>query len=289
MIVHFDYEKTAQHAREMVACAEMVKTETCWHVETLDSYARLDEFYKGYFSGVVGSEFARATKAMNDGPPLRVLDMGAGRGETSLYLANHGHQVFPVEPSLDFCEVIEHVGARFGIELTMYNCSAEHLDIAGEQFDVVIFNASLHHCDDPLAALKNAHRLLRPGGKVMVLNEVFLRFYKTHAKWQQELESEPDEFGHYGGNEHSYYYSEYVSMIRQAGFTNVNSEVVARLRSREVIAQALASDPHRSKLRKLAKSWYSHFICFLVWARLKPVVWAIQQTSIVQSSFVGSR
>ncbi len=289
MIIRFDYDKSPEHIAEMAACAEIVKKETCWHKDTLDSYSELDQFYAGYFSDVNGIEFARATQCIIDGPPLRILDVGAGRGETSLYLANHGHEVFPVEPSLEFCEVIEHVGLRFGKNLVIYNCSAEHLEVPDAQFDVVVFNISLHHCDDPVRALKNMHRYLRPAGKLFVISEPMLPFYKNAARVLERMNEDPDEFGHYGGNEHNYHFAEYISMIKQAGFRNLQWNPVSRYGSKNLLAQCLTNDSRRSRLRKNIKYLYLNLVYSLQRSGFKPLLAILQQLSLLQMTFTATK
>jgi len=289
MIVSFDYEKTAAHRKEMEVTAEMVKADGAWHKETLDRYETLSEFYREYFRASVGAEFARATADINRGPRLKILDMGAGRGETSLYLANFGHDVSPVEPSLAFCEVIDYVGSRFGKNLTIYNCSAEQLDIPGEQFDAVTFNCSLHHCDDPVMALKNAYRVLKAGGKLYVTGDPFLPFFKSRESWLRDLDASPEETGHYGGNEHIYSNNEYVAMIRQAGFEEVRPDVAARYRTKEAVSQSLADDRHRSKLRNAVKSLWCHIPYFLMRTGLGMGTALLQRLSLVQSSFTSTK
>lgn len=289
MILSFAYKMTPEHACEMAACADMVKTDKTWQKETLDAFTALDEYYDGYISCAIGEEFARATQGVNSGPPLRILDVGAGRGETSLYLANHGHQVFPVEPSNDFCQVIEYVSKKFGKELTIYNSSAEDLDIEGEQFDVAIFNVSLHHCDDPVKAVKNVYRFLRPGGQLLLINEPMLPFFRTHESVLKTLNSAPEEFGHYGGNEHSYHYSEYILMMKQAGFRNLRSEICARYRTRETLVKAIEADRRPQGLRKWTKILYLNLIYFMERAHLRLLLFVTKKLSLVQLSFSASK
>ncbi|HBG04316.1 MAG TPA: hypothetical protein DDY22_01885 [Geobacter sp.] len=38
--------------------------------------------------------------------------------------------------------------------------------LSEQQFDYILFNSSLHHCDDPVKALRAAFRLLKPGGEI---------------------------------------------------------------------------------------------------------------------------
>lgn len=289
MIVRFEYDKTPEHAKEIVACAKMIATDRVWHKETLDAYAALDQFYKGYFSVPIGNEFAQAMQLISDGPPLRILDVGAGRGETSLYLINHGHQVFPVEPSYEFCQVVDYMGRRFGKDLTIYNCSAEDLDITEDQFDVVFFNASLHHCDDPTKALRNVYRFLRPGGKLLLVNEPMLPFFKTQEQFLRGLALAPDESGDYGGNEHSYHYSEYMSMVKKAGYRDVRAEIAARYRSKSALAASMSADRRPPGLRKKIKELYLNLVHLSNRPLLKPLLAALERLSLVQLNFSATK
>jgi|GEM_PF-5198889 len=289
MIIRFDYDKSQEHAREMAACAEIVVTDTALHKESLDAHTALDQYYEHYFSVPLGKEFAQILQAFNSGPSLRVLDVGAGRGETSLYLANHGHQVFPIEPSTEFCKVIEYVGRRFNKDLTIYNCSAEYLDIPGEQFDLAIFNASLHHCDNPTMALKNICGLLRHGGTLLLINEPMLPFFKTHEKYLEDLALFPDESGDYGGNEHNYHCTEYLSMMKKAGFRNVRMEVARRYRSKPAIAQSIKVDHRPPRLRKNIKKLYMFSIYFLCRPVFRPLLVILIRLSLVQLSFSATK
>jgi SAM-dependent methyltransferase len=289
MIIRFDYDKSQEHAREMAACAEIVVTETALHKDSLNAHEALDQYYKNYFSLPIGNEFSYALGTFNSGPSLRVLDVGAGRGETSLYLANHGHQVFPIEPSIEFCEVIDYVGRRFNYDLRIYNCSSENLDIPGEQFDLAIFNASLHHCDNPTLALRNLCGLLRHGGTLLLINEPILPFFKTHRRYLEELALSPDESGDYGGNEHNYHCTEYLSMLKKAGFRNVRMEVARRYQSKPAIAQSIEVDRRPPGLRKNIKKLYMFSIYILCRPMFRPLLVILMRLSLVQVTFSATK
>jgi len=255
----------------------------------LDAHTALDQYYEHYFSVPLGKEFVQILQAFNSGPSLRILDVGAGRGETSLYLANHGHHVFPVEPSYDFCQIIEHMARRFDKYLTIYNTTAEHLDIPGEQFDLVIFNASLHHCDAPAKALRNMYDLLRPEGQLLVINEPMLPFFRTQDGYLKHLASAPEESGDYGGNEHNYHCTEYLSMMKKAGFRNVRTEVAMQYRSKPAIAQSIKVDRRPPGLRKNIKKLYMFSIYFLCRPVFRPLLVILTRLSLVQLSFSATK
>lgn len=289
MIFRTDYTPTTEHTREMVACAEIARTELGLQRETLNSYTALHQYYEKYLSTVLGLEFLRATQLINRKSPLRILDVGVGRGETSLYLADHGHHISVVEPSYEFCLAIDYVASRFGKELTIYSSAMEHLHIPHDQFDLVIFNVCLHHCDDPSKALKVAYNLLVQGGQLLVISEPMLPFFKSHESVMEELVESPEELGHYGGNEHSYYYKEYISMIRGAGFRDVKSCPVARYHSRKAIEKALELDHRKPGLAKTVKKTYLNLVHLLMVARLKPVIALVRRLSLMQLTFSATK
>ena len=163
----------------------------------------------------------------------KILDIGAGRGESSLYLANLGHQVFALEPSEDFCALMESASCKFNTPLTVLRGVAEDLDkLRDRDFDLVFYNSSLHHCDEPVKALRNCYDLMKAGAAIILSAELHIRPWINKRRWHMRLEHEPEAMGHYGGNEHAYYNWEYLSMLRQAGFAE-----------EETFPLATASDP----------------------------------------------
>jgi SAM-dependent methyltransferase len=156
------------------------------------------------------------------GENLKILDVGVGPGQSSAFLAMKGHRVWAVEPNPGFCRVLSYLRQNFQLDLTPVCAVGEELDLLTEQdFDVVIFNSSLHHCDNPVLALQKARELLKPQGKIFLCSESFLRPWVNKETWYRRLETHPLEMGHYGGNEHAYYSWEYRQMLKDAGFAEV--------------------------------------------------------------------
>ena len=156
--------------------------------------------------------------------PLDILDVGVGKGQSSVFLASKGHRVWAVEPNQRFCAILERKATEFSLPVKVCLGVGEDLDkLQGTLFDAVFFNASLHHCDDIARALANAHALLKPGGKIFLVNENFLRPWRSKAWFQRRLIEDPVGMGHYGGNEHAYHNWEYLAMLRQAGFAGATT------------------------------------------------------------------
>lgn len=188
------------------------------HVKILCGCATLDEYLS---KSNAPSEYLKLIQLLPN-ESMKILDIGVGRGESTLFLSSLGHKVFAVEPSEDFCQLLVSASGKFGVPVTVCQGVAEDLDQLGEAgFDVIFFNSSLHHCDDPMVALRHSYGLLRPGGYICLASELYIRPWVSKAKWYERLETHPIEMGHYGGNEHAYYSWEYMSLLKESGFEDI--------------------------------------------------------------------
>ena len=95
-------------------------------------------------------------------PRSRVLDVGAGTGVVSAALAAAGHSVTPVDLTPEMARKAER---RFPDGCIIGD--ATRLPVAGASVDAVTFVWVLHHVGDGVAALREAGRVLRPGGLVI--------------------------------------------------------------------------------------------------------------------------
>ena len=110
-------------------------------------------------------------------PNSRILDIGVAYGFSSFLFLKNGHIVSVVEPSHTFCELIDRIASNNGVSMEIHECVIEQLHI-DEKYDACIFNASLHHCDEPDQALDASYSLLNKNGKIVLMNEQVLKFYR---------------------------------------------------------------------------------------------------------------
>lgn len=105
---------------------------------------------------------------------LAVLDLGSGNGWLSNRLAALGHRCVAVDCSDD---AEDGLGAfvHYSTPFTCVQADFDQLPFARHQFDVVIFNASLHYSPDVLATLHRANNLLLPGGALVVMDSPTFR------------------------------------------------------------------------------------------------------------------
>ncbi|MBI4057618.1 MAG: class I SAM-dependent methyltransferase [Elusimicrobia bacterium] len=93
----------------------------------------------------------------------RLLDLGCGAGETSVYFALQGAHVTAVDISPEMIAVARRLAEKHGVPIDVKTAVAEALPFPDASFDLVFGNGVLHHVD-MVPALREIHRLLKPGG-----------------------------------------------------------------------------------------------------------------------------
>ncbi len=106
--------------------------------------------------------------------PLRVLDVGCGPGNTLRRLAPFG-RTFGAE----YSEVGLSVARRRGLQ-RLVAADSVRLPFSPGTMDCVLALDVIEHVQDDVAALREAHRLLRPGGVLLVSVPAFMSLWRSH-------------------------------------------------------------------------------------------------------------
>lgn len=104
-------------------------------------------------------------------PPVAIADLGAGEGTFSQLLAQRAKKVIAVDSSEKMVEFGSKVAKENGFKNLEYRLGdIEDPPIDDAAVDLVFFSQSLHHAVKPGRALQSAFRILKPGGRVVVLD-----------------------------------------------------------------------------------------------------------------------
>lgn len=103
-------------------------------------------------------------------PPLDVADFGCGTGVLSVAISRWASRVWAIDQSEAALEQARERAAREGrANITFLREDLHRLSLPAGERDLVVISQSLHHVESPGAVLAEAARLLKPGGKVVVL------------------------------------------------------------------------------------------------------------------------
>lgn len=100
---------------------------------------------------------------------LRVLEVGCGLGTDGAQFARAGADYTGVDLTQAAVDLAKRHFELFELPGTFRVADAERLDFPDNSFDIVYSHGVLHHTPDTAAAVREVHRVLRPGGKAVVM------------------------------------------------------------------------------------------------------------------------
>ena len=104
-------------------------------------------------------------------PPLTIADLGAGEGTFSQLLARRAGRVIAVDSSERMVEFGSKLAQRHDVPNLEYRLGdMEDVPLADAEVDLAFFSQSLHHAMRPPKAIEEAWRILKPGGKIVILD-----------------------------------------------------------------------------------------------------------------------
>ena len=115
-----------------------------------------------------------------------VLEVGVGSG---LNLPLYGPAVVRVvglDPSPELLRLASRRAADAIVPVSLFRASAEHLPLADAVFDTIVMTWTLCSIPNPIAALTEMRRVLRPGGRLLFVEHGLSPEIRT-ARWQHRL------------------------------------------------------------------------------------------------------
>jgi arsenite methyltransferase len=136
-----------------------------------------DEIRAGYFNEHMRDAAIRKAKLPRD--PV-VADIGTGTGFVAAGLAPLAARVYGFDSSAEMLDVARRNLKRFA-NVEFQQVPGDQLPLPDESLDGVFANMYLHHAPDPLAAIKEMARVLKPGGVLCITD------LDSHDhEWQRE-------------------------------------------------------------------------------------------------------
>jgi SAM-dependent methyltransferase len=104
-------------------------------------------------------------------PPVDVADIACGEGYLSVELAHWAKRVISIDRSSDVLKRAKALAERRGVKnITWKRGNMEKLPLESGRVDVALLSQALHHAAQPAHAVSEAARIVRPGGRVLVLD-----------------------------------------------------------------------------------------------------------------------
>ena len=104
-------------------------------------------------------------------PRMVIADLGAGEGTFSQLMAQRARKVIAIDNSEKMVEFGSALAKKHGIRNLEYRLGdLEDVPIKNMSVDLAFFSQALHHAQHPERAIAEAWRILRPGGRIAILD-----------------------------------------------------------------------------------------------------------------------
>ncbi|MGA7263594.1 MAG: class I SAM-dependent methyltransferase [Stellaceae bacterium] len=184
---------------------------------------------------------------------LDVLDAGCGTGFLTLELASRGHRVTGVDFAPEMLVEARRKAAEQGTAVRFEEADAEQLPFAAWSFDLVVSRHVLWTLPHPEAAIDEWIRVLRPGGRLAVIDGQFDPAFAVHqnenARTSNEYAAIGDRLPFLGGRPRE----EIEALLRAHGLGNVGSDPVLDLV--EAQADRMVEEGRERQTRRRYVAW----------------------------------
>jgi ubiquinone/menaquinone biosynthesis C-methylase UbiE len=101
-------------------------------------------------------------------PGSRVLELAPGPGYLAIEIAKSGRQVAALDISKSFVKIARRNAGKAGVAIDVRHGNAAAMPFADASFDFVVCTAAFKNFSDPVGALNEIHRVLKPGGQASI-------------------------------------------------------------------------------------------------------------------------
>jgi SAM-dependent methyltransferase len=179
-----------------------------------------------------------------------VLDLGCGAGHASFAVAPAARSVTAFDLSAQMLDVVAQAGQERGLHnISVHQGDVGKLPFADASFDLVVTRFSAHHWPDVAAALREARRVLRPNGSLVVIDIVAPKtaLFDTTLQAVELLRD--------GSHVRDYRTCEWGAKLSAAGFDHqLSSEWKLTMQFDQWVARMRTPEPRVQAIRNLFDS-----------------------------------
>ncbi len=184
------------------------------------------DVYDNYFAKITAQAIDATLDGLGDLDGKRLLDVACGTGHLAGAASTRGAEA----EGIDFAATMVAQAAGNYPACTFTEGDAAHLPYEDERFDAVACSFGLLHLEDPDVAIREACRVLRPGGRCAFtvwcspeqgseMHQIILGAVKTFGTLEVDLPAAPPMF-RFADPE------ECARVLQASGFTNVRTKVL---------------------------------------------------------------
>lgn len=194
-----------------------------------------------------GADLDQLASLLREQPVARLLDLGCGGGHVSYRAAPLVGQVTACDVTASMLATVEAAALAQGLtNISVQQAPAEQLPFADASFDIVAARFTAHHWRDRDAGLREARRVLKPGGRAIFIDTVapespLLDTYLQAIEVLRDI-----------SHVRNYRLTEWIAALALAGFT-VDSLTPRRLALRfdDWVARTKTDAAHVAAIRSL--------------------------------------
>lgn len=118
--------------------------------------------------------------------PVKVCDLGCGPGNLIEILKNKVEEIYGVDVSKEMIKICREKFSK-DKSVKIKRTSATKTGLKSNYFDYAVIRMSLHHIKDKRAVMDEAHRILKPKGRFIVIDKYYTGWLKFHLMVLFEL------------------------------------------------------------------------------------------------------